>query len=125
MPVARQRRHVPGGMLFHVLNRGVGRKTLFHKEEDFAAFERVMAEAHQRVPIRILAYTLMSNHWHFVLWPETDDQVQGFMQWLTHTHTQRWHAHYHTSGTGHLYQGRYKSFPIQDGPHLLLVLRLR
>ena len=110
-------------MLFHVLNRGVGRKTLFHKEEDFAAFERVMAEAHQRVPIRILAYTLMSNHWHFVLWPETDDQVQGFMQWLTHTHTQRWHAHYHTSGTGHLYQGRYKSFPIQDGPHLLLVLR--
>jgi putative transposase len=74
-------------MLFHVLSRGVGRRTLFHKEEDFAAFERVMAEAHQRVPIRILAYCLLSNHWPFVLWPETGDPVQGFMRWLTHMHT--------------------------------------
>lgn len=64
-------------MVFHVINRGVGRQTIFHKEEDYAAFERVMAEAWQRVPIRILSYTLMPNHWHFALWPRTDDEVGG------------------------------------------------
>jgi putative transposase len=45
------------------------------------------------------------------------------MRWLSVTHTQRWHAHHHTSGTGHLYQGRYKSFPVQDDPHFLIVCR--
>jgi putative transposase len=109
--------------VYHVLNRGVGRRTLFHKPEDYAAFERVLAEAHQRVPIRILAWCLMPNHWHLVLWPRREGELSAFMQWLTHTHTQRWHAHYHSSGTGHLYQGRFKSFAIQEDPHLLLVLR--
>jgi putative transposase len=110
-------------MAFHVINRGVGRQTLFHKDEDYAAFERVMAEAWQQVPIRILAYTLMPNHWHFVFWPRTDTEVGEFTKWMTHTHTQRWHAHYHSAGSGHLYQGRYKSFPVQENMHLYLVLR--
>ena len=35
----------------------------------------------------------------------------------------RYHAHYHTSGTGHVYQGRFKSFPIQDDAHFLTVCR--
>ena len=119
----RHLRRTPGGMVFHVINRSVGRHTIFHKSEDYAAFERVLAEAHARIPIRILAYTLMPNHWHFVLWPRTDEQVPEFVKWMSHTHTQRWHAHYHISGTGHLYQGRYKSFPIQSGLYLLVVLR--
>jgi putative transposase len=55
----------------------------------------------------------MSNHWHLVLWPEKDGQLSEFMRLLTVTHTQRWHAHHHTAGTGHLYQGRFKAFPIQ------------
>ena len=65
----------------------------------------------------------MPNHWHFVLWPESDDEMTEFLRWLTHTHTQRWHAHYHTAGTGHLYQGRFKAFPIQEDEHLYTVLR--
>jgi len=119
----RRRRQAPGGRIYHVLNRSVGRHTVFHKPEDYAAFERVLAEAHQRLPMRILAYTLMPNHWHFVLWPQADGELSAFTQWLTQTHTQRWHAHYHSSGTGHLYQGRFKSFPVQSDIHLLVVLR--
>jgi putative transposase len=65
----------------------------------------------------------MPNHWHFVLWPEKDDDLTEFLRWLTHTHTQRWHAHYHTAGTGHLYQGRFKAFPVQQDDHLYTVLR--
>jgi putative transposase len=45
------------------------------------------------------------------------------MRWLTVTHTQRWHAAHQTSGTGPLYQGRFKSFPVQDDEHLLTVCR--
>jgi putative transposase len=119
----RRARNTPAGLVYHILNRGVGRRTLFHKPEDYAAFERVLAEAHERVPLRILAHCLMPNHWHFVVLPEREGELSGFMQWLTHTHTQRWHAHYRTSGTGHLYQGRFKSFPVKRDLHLLLVLR--
>jgi putative transposase len=65
----------------------------------------------------------MPNHWHLVLFPETDGELTAFMRRLAHTHTQRWHAFHHTAGTGHLYQGRFKSFPIQEDAHLLDVIR--
>ena len=111
-------------MIFHVLNRGVGRRTLFHKEADYAAFERILCEALARVPtMRLLACCVMPNHWHQVLWPRADGDLTGYLRWLTHTHTQRYHAHYHTAGTGHLYQGRFKSFPIEADEHLLTVCR--
>lgn len=97
--------------------------TLFEKEGDYEAFQRVLEEAWQRVPIRILDYVVMPNHWHFVVWPETDEQTSEFFYWLALTHTMRWHAHHQTSGTGHLYQGRFKSFPVQEDDHLYSVLR--
>ncbi|WZU48026.1 hypothetical protein Pla52nx_006349 [Stieleria varia] len=45
------------------------------------------------------------------------------MYWVTMTHTARYHAHYHTTGTGHLYQGRYKSFAVQSDDHFSTVCR--
>jgi putative transposase len=116
-------RVAPEGMVYHVLNRANGRLRLFKKDEDFLAFEEVMALAHERVKIRILDWVMMSNHWHMVLWPEQDGELTGFLRWLTLTHAQRWkHAH-DAVGHGHLYQGRFKSFPVQDDGHLLAVLR--
>jgi putative transposase len=116
-------RKAPGGLVYHVLNRANGRLRLFKKDEDFLAFETVLILAHQRVPIRILDWCLMSNHWHLVLWPRKDGELTAFMRWLTLTHAQRWkHAH-SAVGEGHLYQGRFKSFPIEKDEHLLKVLR--
>jgi putative transposase len=110
-------------MIYHVLNRANGRLRLFKKKEDFEAFERVLLEAWNRVPIRILAWCVMPNHWHLVLWPKKDGELTAFMRWLTLTHAQRWkHAH-GAVGHGHLYQGRFKSFPIEQDEHLLTVLR--
>lgn len=106
-----------------MLNRSVGRLTLFEKPADYEAFYRVLWEAWLEVPIRILDWCLMPNHWHFVVWPETDDQTTEFFWQLTLTHAMRWHAHYGTLGTGHLYQGRFKSFPIEEDDHLYGVLR--
>ena len=112
-----------GGFAYHVLNRANARLRLFHKDADYAAFESVLAQAQERFGTRILSYCIMPNHWHLVLWPARDAELSRFVGWLTLTHTQRWHAHYHNVGTGHLYQGRFKSFPIQDDDHLWTVIR--
>ena len=121
----RRARSIVGGYAYHVLNRANGRLRLFKKMADFAAFEQVMREAYQRVPLRILAYVVMGNHWHFVVWPRRgkNEEVSEFFRWLTLTHSQRWHAHHGTSGMGHVYQGRFKSFPIASDEHLATVMR--
>ncbi len=110
-------------MAFHVLNRGVGRRTLFGKQEDFLAFERVMQETLRVRPMRVCAYCILSTHWHFVLWPENDGDLPAFMQQLTNTHVKRWKQHRHETGYGHLYQGRYKSFPVQADDYFYQVVR--
>jgi putative transposase len=112
-----------GGVVYHVLNRAVGRGWLFDDDNDYLAMERVIERTHTLLPTRIIAYCLMSNHWHFVLWPQTDGELSEFMRLLTVTHTQRWHAHHHTAGTGPLYQGRFKSFPVQQDEHFVTVCR--
>ena len=119
----RRKRVCPRGEVFHVLNRAVARLTIFEKPADYEAFRRVLDETWEIVPLPIFAMTVMPNHWHFVVRPSTDDQVSEFFQRLTVMHTMRYHAHYKTGGTGHLYQGRFKSFPIQSDEHLLIAMR--
>jgi putative transposase len=119
----RRPRFPTGGYLFHVLNRGAGRQTLFHTDRDYEAFERVLEETRRGVAMRLLAYVLMPNHWHLVLWPQGDHDLPAYMHQLTTTHTQRWHAARGTAGTGPVYQGRYKSFPIQSDEHFWSVCR--
>ncbi|MGB7158740.1 MAG: transposase [Tepidisphaeraceae bacterium] len=121
--MARPIRIVQDGGVYHVLNRRVGRLPLFETDDDYAAFERVIDEACGAVPMRVLAYCLMPNHWHQVLWPRRGADLSRFMQRLTVTHMRRWHAHRGTTGSGPLYQGRFKSFPVQDDRHLLTVGR--
>lgn len=96
-----------------VLNRANAQLPLFESNEQYSLMLGVLAEAHQRVPMRTLGYCIMPNHWHLLLWPRGDGDLSEFMQWLTVTHTQRWHAAAGTIGAGHVYQGRYKSFLVQ------------
>lgn len=116
-------RSTQAGLVYHVLNRANARLPIFAKAADYDAFVCVLAEALDEVPTRLLGYCLMPNHFHLVLWPRTDDELSRFVGWLTLTHTQRWHAHYHSAGTGHLYQGRFKSFPVAADEYLLTLLR--
>lgn len=119
----RRLRTATGGLAYHVINRAVARQAIFEKDADYLAFERVIQQTHERIPTRLLAYVLMPNHFHLVLWPKEDGELSEFMRLLTVTHTQRWHANRNTAGTGPLYQGRFKSFPIQQDDHLLTVMR--
>jgi putative transposase len=106
-----------------VLNRANRRAPLFGGAGDYAAFLRVLSEGQVVCPVHILGYCLMPNHWHLVLWPERDGELSDYVGWVTLTHTQRWHVFHHTVGSGHLYQGRFKSFPIEADGHLLTVWR--
>ena len=110
-----------GGYCYHVLNRGNARNEVFHKDEDYAAFLQLLIEASQRVPMRLLAYCLMPNHFHLVVWPHSDGDLSRWMQWLLTSHVRRYHRHDQSSG--HVWQGRFKAFPIQQDDHLLMVMR--
>jgi putative transposase len=110
-----------GGFCYHVLNRGNGRRTVFHNDDDFTAFVGLLGEAGARVDVRLLAYCLMPDHFHLALWPRRDGDLSAYMQWLSTAHVRRYHSHYHTSG--HVWQGRFRAFPIQEDDHLLTVLR--
>ncbi len=112
-----------GGLVFHVLNRGVGRRVLFTRDEDFLAFERVVEETLRTRRMRLCAYCLMPNHWHFVVWPERDGDLPAFMQQVTNTRMKRWKEHRHEIGYGHLYQGRYKCFPVETEDYFYQVVR--
>jgi putative transposase len=109
--------------VYHVLNRSVAGLPLFRKEADHEAFERIMIESHARQPLRILAWCLMRNHWHFVVWPRGDEEVTAYFRWLAHTHAMRWHVAHGTVGRGHLYQGRFKCFPVEEDEHFLSLCR--
>ena len=87
----RRHRTATGGYVYHVLNRAVGRATIFETDKDYAAFEKVFEEARGHVTMRVLAFCLMPNHWHLVLWPFHDGDLSEYMRWLTNTHTRRWH----------------------------------
>ncbi|MGH7136665.1 MAG: transposase [Pirellulales bacterium] len=110
-----------GGICYHVLNRGNARGDVFNKGADFAAFVKLMAAANERLPMRVLSYCLLNNHFHLVLWPHNDGDLSRWMQWLLTSHVRRYHRHYHSSG--HVWQGRFKAFPIERDEHLLTVLR--
>lgn len=111
-----------GGEIYHVINRANARLPIFFKKEDYELFESILEEVQDKFEVGILAYCLMPNHFHLTLQTHKDNDLQKFMQWLTLTHTQRWHTQNGTIGTGHLYQGRYKSFLIQGDKHLLSVI---
>ncbi|AQQ71204.1 Transposase [Limihaloglobus sulfuriphilus] len=119
----RSKRKVLGGIVYHCFNRANGRLRIFKKPGDFEAFENVLAEAIDRVDMRLHGYCVMGNHWHLVVQPRLDGDLSEFMKWLTGTHSHRWHRAHGTVGIGHVYQGRYRSFPVQSNKYYRTLMR--
>lgn len=114
-------RGLADGHFYHIINRGNGRQQIFHKDEDYAAFIELMKDAARKHDVAVYAYCLMPNHFHLLVAPKVAEALGKWMQWLMTSHVRRYHAHYRSSG--HLWQGRYKSFPVQDDVHLVTVAR--
>jgi REP element-mobilizing transposase RayT len=107
-----------GGYGFHVLNRGNARAEVFHHSGDTEAFLDTLTEASVRRPMRLLGYCLMPNHFHFVLWPQSDGDLSRGMHRLMTAHVRRDLKCYHSSG--HVWPERFKAFPIQEDEQLLI-----
>ena len=119
--MARTARASKGGICYHIMNRGNRRSTVYHTDSDYSVFTHLMSKACERIPMRVLAYCLMPNHFHMVLWPIGDGDLSRWMQWLLTCHVRRYHAVYGTSGR--VWQGLFKAFPIERDSHLLTVMR--
>ena len=121
--MGRGRRVDVAGMVYHVLNRANFRSRLFKSPAHYREFLCIVEASLEIVPMRILAYCLMPNHWHLVLYPQADGDLARFVQRVTLTHTQRYHAKTRTVGYGHVYQGRYKSLLVESDSHFLTLVR--
>ena len=121
--MARSTRVDVGNHVYHVINRANGRMKIFEDEADYKDFEYLLNEVKELYDMRIIAYVIMPNHWHLLLYPKKDGDLSRSLAWLGTAHTRRYHARTKTIGGGHLYQGRYKSFLVQDDTHLLTVLK--
>jgi putative transposase len=64
----------------------------------------------------------MPNHWHLVLRPQRGRDLAAYLSWLSNTHVKRHHSRYRNT-SGHLYQGRYKSFAVAEDRYFLTLLR--
>jgi len=109
--------------VYHIVNRANSRKTIFNTPDEYRHFEMILKIAVEKFNMRLLAYVLMPNHWHLLVYSHGDGDVSLFMQWLTLTHTQQYHVWKQTTGHGHIYQGRYKSFLVEKDSYLLAVLK--
>jgi putative transposase len=103
------------------MNRGNAQATLFHDEHDYRVFRETMRRAVARIPMRLLAWCIMPNHFHLLLWPLHDGELGRWMHWLLTTHVQHHRRKYGT--VGRIWQGRFKSPPIQQDSHLITVMR--
>jgi len=112
-----------GGYVYHVLNRANARDCIFSNDKDYRTFEALLEDAVEKFDMRLLAYSIMPNHWHLVLYPKNDGDIVSFMSWLTITHTKRWHLEKNNTGEGHIYQGRYKSFICQNDTHFITLVK--
>ncbi len=118
----RQPRNDIGNHIYHVINRANTRLQIFLDDSDYQLFEDTLFEGLKRSGIPLLAYSIMPNHFHLVLYPKLGGQLSMFMQWFGTTFTRRLHTKHRTIGTGHLYQGRYKAIRVESESYLLQVL---
>lgn len=107
--------------VYHVINRGNAKQVVFTCTRDYESFVNLLCQAKQRHPLKLLAYCVMPNHFHLIVQPEHGPDLSRFMQWLLTSHVRQHHHRYETSG--HVWQGRFKSFLIQEDSHLLVAMR--
>ncbi len=112
-----------GGEIYHVINRANGRLQIFNTKEDYQLFEKLLLDTKELMDMRILAYVIMPNHFHRILFPRSDGDLTTFMQRLTNSHTRKVHSITKTNGSGHLYQGRYKSFLVESNKYLVILIK--
>lgn len=119
----RRNRHELEGVAFHVMNRAVRGTTLFVTDRDFNAFAAIFRDGFERFKVRVVSYQVMDNHWHFVVLCDRIAALSKMMHWAEGKHANNWAGAHRARGRGYVYQGRFKSIPVQTSTSLMRVCR--
>ena len=107
------------GVSLHVLNRSNDRSAIFRSSADYTVFIDLLRRTKEAIPLPIYAFAVMPNHFHILL--QATESLSAFMQKWTTAHVRNHHVRH--GGSGHIWQGRFKSFPVQTDEHFLTVAR--
>ncbi len=119
----RPNRFFPDGVPQHVVNRGNRRSQVFRDRLDYLEFLAALTDAGNRTVVRLVSFCLMPNHFHLVLWPNQGVEVSAYMQVVMNAHLRDLQRRHGTSGSGHVYQGRFRNSAIPTKRHFLNVCR--
>lgn len=108
---------------YHVFNRAIRKDTLFETRRDYIAFLAVLREGFDKHQTPLVSYCVLSNHWHLLVGPIEKESLSRVIKWVAATHAARWHRFRGTTGHGPVYQGRFRSTPINDIASLLPLSR--
>jgi putative transposase len=113
----------PDGVPQHIVNRGNRKTRIFWQPADYLGFIGAMAAAAEGTVVRLVAFCLLPNHWHLVLWPYKGAEISTYMQLLMNAHLRDLLPRNNLVGLGHVYQGRYRRHLIHNERHFLNVCR--
>lgn len=117
----RSARAAVAGQCYHLINRGNARTRVFASVAEYAAFVELIADAQRRIELDLFSVCVMPNHFHLLASPRRDEDLGAWMHWALSTHVRRLHRW--RGSSGHIWQGRFKAFPVQHDGHYLAVLR--
>lgn len=109
------------GQYYHVYNRGTNRQPIFSTEENYEFLLRRVKQFLPLYSVRILAYVLMPNHYHFLIGVDKDKALSSFIQRLFNSYSQAFNQQQHR--TGMLFEGRAKSIHIDETEHVYALVR--
>jgi putative transposase len=104
------------GAIYHLLGRGNARQRIFASERDQLEFLRLLEASTKRFDVAVLAFVLLGNHFHLLVQTRRAN-LSRWMHWLMVSYTV--YFNWRHGRSGHLFQGRYKSFLVEDGEYLL------
>ncbi|WP_101757434.1 transposase [Oceanicoccus sp. KOV_DT_Chl] len=119
--MARLRRYTPGGIPQHIIQRGNNRQVCFTSDIDLAAYAHWLSKGAEKYDVAIHGWVFMNNHVHLLATPKNDDAISRMMQFLGRHYVRYFNREYGRTGT--LFEGRFKSCPVETEKYFLVCLR--
>ncbi|MBF0217171.1 MAG: transposase [Candidatus Omnitrophica bacterium] len=117
MPRLARKHQLQDNVIYHIINRANRKAEIFHDDEDYEQFRKILIKYKNNRGLKIYHYCIMSNHYHLEVELPSPEELSSIMAGINRTYSHYYHAKYNTSG--YLWQGRFKSIAMQKDEHIL------